>query len=237
MIRGEGYEISRPLDDGINNGSVISIPTASIASMVHIDTDVGAYENIDDFISIIDKNKIEGTSFPKERVIKSIKKGCRFAIINFWRNIDAEQPVQTAPLGILHTQYEDKYSQHETGYSCFPNGIPDMTQSKWYTYPNMTIDECLLFLQYDRLLSQPSDLWHGALKTVSPAINDEVDHDKTTVNTSMQPRKSFDIRAFIVFDEKVPPELDRFHRSRLRPKLSLEQSGCFCEEQAEKRRG
>ena len=86
-----------------------------------------------------------------------------------------------------------------------------------------------MFLQYDRLVSQTSDLWHCALPNSNngETIND----DGRDVNF----RKSFDVRAFVVFDEKVPQQLDRFRDDRIRPILSFEESGCFCDKQAEER--
>jgi len=40
----------------------------------------------------------------------------------------------------------------------------------------------------------------------------------------------------VVFDESVPEELDRFGADRIRPKLTMEESECFCEKQGEDRR-
>ena len=37
----------------------------------------------------------------------------------------------------------------------FPYTTPNTLCSKWYTYPQMTNDECLMFLQYDHLTTQP----------------------------------------------------------------------------------
>merc|ERR1719491_565753 len=123
-----------------------------------------------------------------------------------------------SPLAILYTKYLARLGS-------FPQDAPDPIRSLWYTYPSMTKDECLLFLQYDRLQSQPSDLWHCAL---SP---NEFNSDPG----SGMPRRSFDIRALVVFEEKVPGELDRFRTHRPRPILSLEDSGCFCDDQAASR--
>jgi hypothetical protein len=48
-------------------------------------------------------------------------------------------------------------------------------------------------------------------------------------------RESFDVRMLIVLDEEIEPDVDRYRPSRTRPILSLDESGCFCDEQAEKR--
>ena len=64
----------------------------------------------------------------------------------------------------------------------------------------------------------------------------------------MTGRASFDIRAFVIFEEKIHTASDldndedvslnndRFRPDRLRPMLSFEESGCFCDDQAAKRR-
>jgi len=72
MQRGTELEISRATE----NGSDV-IPTANIASLVHIDTDVGAYESIEDVLDIVDKNKVSSTQsssnkFNKEDVANDI---------------------------------------------------------------------------------------------------------------------------------------------------------------------
>ena len=215
MLRGIELEMSRT-ENGLDD-----IPTANIASLVHIDTDVGAYESIEDLINIVDKNKVESPTqsksneFNKEDVANDIiQNNKRFAIINFWRNID-EEPISNSPLAILSSRYENETI-------AFPNQQPDMNKSKWYTFPYATHDEVIVFYQYDRNVQQPSDLWHCAIST-PPATE------------STSPRRSFDIRAFVLLDECVPNELDRFSSDRTRPILNFEESGCFCNAQAEKR--
>jgi hypothetical protein len=49
MMRGETYEMSC-------HGEQKKTPTANTASMVHIETDVGAFD-IHDFLQIIEKNR------------------------------------------------------------------------------------------------------------------------------------------------------------------------------------
>lgn len=218
MLRGTELEMSRT-ENGLDD-----IPTANIASLVHIDTDVGAYESIEDVLNIVDKNKLQSPTqsnsnkFNKEDVANDIiKNNRRFAIINFWRNI-GEEPVSNSPLAILSTIYDNNTK-------AFPNEQPNMNKSKWYTFPNATHDEVIVFYQYDRNVQQRSDLWHCAIST--PA--------STESSSCTKPRKSFDIRAFVLLDECVPNEVDRFSSDRTRPILNFEESGCFCDAQAEKR--
>jgi hypothetical protein len=89
----------------------------------------------------------------------------------------------------------------------------------------MDPDEVLLFKQYDRRVDRISDIWHCAL----PVFPGEEESSART---------SFDCRALVIFDddEPVPKEIDRYCDDRIRPSLTLDESGCFCDEQAQKRR-
>mmetsp|Transcript_8194 Transcript_8194/g.11791 ORF Transcript_8194/g.11791 Transcript_8194/m.11791 type:complete len:383 (-) Transcript_8194:208-1356(-) len=217
MMRGESLEISRHQDQ------LLHTPTANIASLVHIDTDVGAYEKIQDVLAIIDNNRIQRN----DSSVSSSSSACddvanaivsekkRFAILNFWRNI-GETPVSRAPLSIYSTRYD--------GDVAFPDAAPIAEDSKWYMFPDATKDEVIVFYQYDRERNQASDLWHCAIELEENESDDCVHR-----------RESLDIRAFIVFDEEVSSHTDRFSSDRSRPILSLEESGCFCDEQAAKR--
>jgi len=203
MRRGTDLNMSHP---------GVAPPTAPVASLVHIDTDIGAHDN-KGLVNLIHNNCMDKDSFPREEIEEEISSEKRFAIVNAWRNIDPFHPVQRSPLALLATQYRENTT-------CFPGSAPDMRRSRWYTFPDMTFEECLLFKQYDRDIRRPSDLWHCAV----------------SVGEEAGPRKSFDIRAFVVFREKVTKGLDRFDLARIRPDLTLEESGCFCDSQAEKRR-
>jgi hypothetical protein len=240
MVRSEEFK------DGVDETTT---PKASIASMVHIDTDVGAYSNIQDIVTLVEKNRLdENTHFPTNEIVALLESGHRFAIVNFWRNINSH-PVTQSPLAILYTNYDqiDNVDKNECNQNeshnnstsigklnCFPYAAPNTVKSKWYTFPQMTNDECLIFLQYDRLATQTSDLWHTALTNYIEIKQDGKFQDD--VVCEIEPRKSFDVRAFIVFDELVPLELDRLHPNRLRPGLTFDESGCFCDEQSAKRR-
>lgn len=214
MMRGESLEISR------QRGDELQTPTANIASLVHIDTDVGAYESIEEVLAIIANNQIrydsstQSSSILEDVADLRVSGRKRFAILNFWRNI-GETPITRAPLAIYSSRYD--------GDVAFPDAVPNVEKSKWYMFPNATAGEVIVFYQYDRVRNQPSDLWHCAIM-VEEKASDSVLHG----------RKSFDIRAFIVLDEEVF-ENDRFVPERTRPILSFEESGCFCDEQAVKR--
>lgn len=250
MVRSEEFKYNISGHDGNNIDSIVhetTTPKASIASMVHIDTDVGAYPNIKDFITLVEKNRLDkNTYFPTDEIVALLERGHRFAIVNFWRNINFH-PISQSPLAILYTNYDqiDSSDQNENyqnqsqkngrninKLNCFPYVAPNTGKSKWYTFPQMTGDECLIFLQYDRLTTQISDLWHCALTNYTATKQEGQYQD----DVEIEPRKSFDVRAFIVFDELVPLEFDRLHPNRLRPGLTFDESGCFCDEQAAKRK-
>jgi hypothetical protein len=204
MHRGE--ELTPTKEEGVT-------PTASVAGAVHIDTDVGAYDDAESVVRHIEMNRIDTDSFPRDELVSALKARHRFAIVNMWRNVGPD-PVARAPMGLLATRYE--------GPGAFPEAVHDLARSRWYTFPEMKPDELLLFRQYDRDKSTISDFWHCALKGIG--------------DPSAPPRQSFDLRCFIVFKEQVPDSRDRFGANRVRPHFTYEESATFCSEQGEKRR-
>ncbi|KAL9188185.1 hypothetical protein ACHAXT_006563 [Thalassiosira profunda] len=221
MVRGESYGIS-PREEG-------RTPTANVAALAHIDTDVGAYESIEEFLAVVEKNSVQSSTISDgattpcefdEVADRIIRGGKRFAIVNFWRNTGAA-PVRSAPLAILSPRYDEPHL-------AFPDATPNMAESRWYLFPNATREEAIVFYQYDRRRGQPSDLWHCA---VSAQHRDGDEQQQPPARTS------FDVRALLVLDEVIPKELDRFGANRTRPALTLEESGCFCDEQAAIREG
>ena len=216
MFRGEEQSVTNAERDMTKEHA----PTSPTAGMVHIDQDVGAYDT-QDFVKLIQRNRIED-DFPLEDIVQAIDSGSRFAVVNFWRNADLKHPIQRQPLAVFSPYYQGKDNEPQF----FPKSQPDPVRSKWYSFPEMNSDEVLIFKQYDRDGRRPSDIWHCALKSVG-----KDNHD-------IPLRKSFDIRALLVFKEKVQldPKVDRFAKDRVRPDLSYEESGEFCDEQAKKRR-
>mmetsp|Transcript_4134 Transcript_4134/g.9379 ORF Transcript_4134/g.9379 Transcript_4134/m.9379 type:complete len:451 (-) Transcript_4134:749-2101(-) len=205
--------------------------TSSVASLVHIDTDFGAHD-AEGILGMVERNQItsnsssEGKSFPRKEVTNAIRDGRRFAIINAWRGVNSDEtPVQRAHLGLLSPRYasNDAATSLPRHKRCYPALRPDRAQSRWYTYPQMGKDEVLLFKQYDRRADRVSDIWHCSLP-IFPA------------EERCSSRTSFDCRALVIYDEIVPAELDRYCKDRLKPVLSFEESGCFCDSQAEERR-
>ena len=217
MFRGEKQTVSN-VERNMNHAHP---PTSPTAGMVHIDQDVGAYD-AQDIVRLIKNNAIvmddrEETDF--EEIVEAVENGHRFAIINFWRNADPDNPIRRQPLAVYSPYYNQ---QNKEQPERFPNAKPDTEESCWYTYPEMTTDEVLVFKQYDRDASYPSDVWHCALKSI--------------IDETAPPRKSFDIRAFLVFQTKPQSDSsDRFSEQRIRPVLNYEESGEFCNQQAAKR--
>eukprot|EP00586_Coscinodiscus_wailesii_P010814 CAMPEP_0172511684 /NCGR_PEP_ID=MMETSP1066-20121228/238193_1 /TAXON_ID=671091 /ORGANISM="Coscinodiscus wailesii, Strain CCMP2513" /LENGTH=101 /DNA_ID=CAMNT_0013291159 /DNA_START=465 /DNA_END=770 /DNA_ORIENTATION=- len=98
----------------------------------------------------------------------------------------------------------------------------------------MTYDECLVFKQYDRDARYPSDVWHSALKFVTTTTRRR--HDNARIDDA-PPRLSFDFRALVVYKSEIVPERrDRYSVDRIRPVMSFEESGNFCNEQASERK-
>ena len=206
--------------------------TSPIASLVHIDTDIGAHDT-EGIVRLVERNRIvasarggdeEETIFPRKELISIINKGARFAIVNAWRGVNSDgKPVGRTHLGLLSPQYDSDQSLPRR-HRCYPALQPKRPQSRWYTCPQMGPDEVLLFKQYDRRVDRVSDIWHCAL----PVFPGEEESS---------PRMSFDCRALVVFaNEMVSKDIDRYCDDRLRPSLTLEESGCFCDEQADKRK-
>ena len=200
------------------DGRALETPKSGYVATAHIDTDVNAYETVQQFVDMVYKNRFPGTNFNARELVTALSDGRarRFSIVNAWRNI-GDAPIKRAPLALMPS----RYAQPD---AAFPNAIPDHQSSCWYTYPNMTPNELLLFCQYDRDASQPSDVWHCALTEIG---NDD----------SGPPRQSFDVRCLVLFHQETVPQ----HRDRLRHHdgnpslLNYKESQTFCSEQAARR--
>ena len=231
-LRGEELSVGSRLDDRPGLGP--------IASRAHIDTDVGAF-GLEGVCNLVDKNRVDAlppqngdndndddctaaTTKKDVRIKDDLMKACddrrRMLLLNIWRPL---VPVSSAPLGVLAAKYDASSPQD----AVFPNLAPCRKMSQWYIVSNMQPDECLIFKQYDRRLDKMSDMWHCAL-------NVQMKSDTIMEYSSPKlPRKSFDIKAMVVLKEKVPAELDRLAKA-LRPRLTQEESGEFCNEQAQR---
>lgn len=206
MVRGTNIEMDRSADQR----------SAPPAALVHIDTDIGAYD-MEDLTQLIQKNSIKGDTVDDSNDeeagnwAESVRSGKRFVIVNAWRNIHpTAEPVRRAPLALCLPIYQSPHNY-------FPRSQAE--SYKWYTFPEMTTEEVLLFKQYDRRVDRVSDLWHCALLDVADSKQGGVH------------RKSLDLRALCILDEELSDDLDRYGEQRQRALLSLQESECFCHEQ------
>ena len=90
-----------------------------------------------------------GAKLCKEDVEKYLNG--RYAFINVWRNI-VDTPVQVRPLAMCdsnsvqdedHTIYNLCFPERQGSNYCLP--AKNAKDHKWYYYPNMEKDECLMF--------------------------------------------------------------------------------------------
>lgn len=142
----------------------------------------------------------------------------RFALINVWRNIDADHPVEELPLAcvdaktvpetdlrLLKIHYPDRIGQN---YLCTYSPT-----HQWMYFPNMVHAEALLIKQWDS---------HGdfalekkeSTTTISPSSSSENHNnecstfaihsafvDPTSPNDA-RPRKSIEVRCAVIWDEE-----------------------------------
>ena len=228
VFRGEDLSMTTRSKDHTTSASTIT--TSSVAAMVHIDNDIGAYADEESVIDLILKNRVGGmyndvdddAGMKRDELVNLLRAGHRFVVLNKWRNVD-DEPVQSAPLGMLATRYKAELM-------AFPDGALNEREGFWYCFPNMHQDEYLVFKQYDRDLMFPSDLWHCALSLLGNSGGRQ-----EYLSVPPPSRRSFDVRAFLILNEKVHKNRDRFSATRRQPLLSHHESECFCEEQRRKR--
>lgn len=213
-LRGEGLPFST------RNGELGLVKTAPVAATVHIDFDVGACTNATELVNLLLSERIivpedcnEFGDEGRRRIIQLIESGHRFVLLNFWNSLTS-RPTSRAPLGVLATDYDQECCS-------FPEAKPS-DHSRWYCYPQLGVNECLVFKQYDRSLSFSSDVWHTGLSDIGHYTNDP-------------PRRNFDVRAFIVLNERIDKSIDRFGEKRRKSFMNMHESECFCENQADSR--
>ena len=120
----------------------------------------------------------------------------RFAFINVWRSIDDVHPVMREPLAVC-----DENSVPDDDRFIYELRFPDRTgenyslrhstEHKWYYYPKLTKDECLVFKVYDKKEDGPRFVFHSAF-------------DEPGTPADAPPRRSIEVRAIAFFD---PPPL------------------------------
>ena len=116
----------------------------------------------------------------------------RFAFINVWRSICDEHPVLQKPLAVC-----DENTVPESDRFLYELRFPDRTGEnyslkpselhKWYYYPEMVKDECLLFKVYDKKADGPRFVFHTAF-------------DDPSTKEDAPPRRSIEVRAIAFYD-------------------------------------
>jgi hypothetical protein len=116
----------------------------------------------------------------------------RFAFINVWRSISDESPVVQKPLAVC-----DEASVSPSDRFTYELRFPDRTGEnyslraseghKWYYYPRMVKDECLLFKVYDKKADGPRFVFHTAF-------------DEPGTPADAPARRSIEVRAIAFFD-------------------------------------
>ena len=89
---------------------------------------------------------------------------CAAAVCHSRLESAESSPILRAPLAVLATRYPPTAAGARQ--RVVPEQSPCAQRSRWYAFPRMQSDEVLLFLQYDRLVDAPSDIWHCALPGV-----------------------------------------------------------------------
>jgi hypothetical protein len=126
----------------------------------------------------------------------------RYALINVWRNIDPENPVQAMPLGcidakthsaddlrVLELQYQDRIG--ENFIVC-----PSETH-RWVYFPEMVYEEALLIKQWDSAgdFAQTKECDHQlSTFSIHSAFQDP------TTPTTAPPRQSIEVRCVAIWE-------------------------------------
>ena len=118
--------------------------------------------------------------------------GKRFAFINVWRGI-LDTPIYRKPLAVADTSTVPA-SDHFIYHLCFPDrtgqnySLKFSDAHKWYYYPQMIKDECLIFKVYDKHEDGPRFVFHTAF-------------DDPQCPPDAPPRESIEVRAIAFFDD------------------------------------
>jgi hypothetical protein len=123
----------------------------------------------------------------------------RFAFINVWRSI-SDEPIEQKPLACCDTRTTpDK--DHRLYELIFPDRVGEnyslkfSDAQKWYYFPRMVKDECLVFKVYDKKADGPRFTFHTAFE------------DPLTTASSPA-RKSIEIRSIAFFDDNAVDDGD-----------------------------
>jgi len=172
----------------LNNLGAMGMAAASVVR-VHCDyTEESAPRRVK---QLAESKSYTGVQLDLQQVQKILEG--RFSFVNVWRNICDDSPVLTKPLAICdtntvsrddHILYQLAY-EHRTGYTY---SLPYSSEHRWYYYPKMSKDECLIFKVYDKLPDGPRFVFHTAF-------------DDPTTPKDAPPRQSIEARAIAIWDD------------------------------------
>ena len=140
----------------------------------------------------------------------------RFALINVWRNIDPELPIQSFPLAcmdaksysrddlrVLELHYEDRVGEN---FLVTPPPPPaaasdgsSSRRHRWFYFPEMTFQEALLIKQWD----SAGDLATGKNRDekISTMSIHSAFMDPCTASEGTPPRQSIEVRCVVIWNE------------------------------------
>ncbi|KAJ8601414.1 hypothetical protein CTAYLR_005926 [Chrysophaeum taylorii] len=133
--------------------------------------------------------------------------GSNFAFINVWRSIDPDAPVQRQPLAVLDEESVD-FDRDAFVYELrFPDrtgenySLQHDASHKWFYYPHMGFDECLVFKCYDRKEDGPRFVFHTAF-------------DDPSTPPDAPPRRSIETRTIAFFPRLETTEEKATHKGK-----------------------
>jgi len=118
----------------------------------------------------------------------------RYAFINVWRSIDPDSPVLQKPLAVLDEKSVDQANDQFVYELRFPDrtgenySLKKSEKHRWFYYPKMESDECLIFKVFDNKKSGPRFVFHTAF-------------DLPDTPPDAPPRRSIEVRAIAFYSE------------------------------------
>ena len=122
----------------------------------------------------------------------------RYAFINVWRSIDPDSPVLQKPLAVLDEKSVDQANDQFVYELRFPDrtgenySLKKSEKHRWFYYPKMESDECLIFKVFDNKEDGPRFVFHTAF-------------DLPDTPPDAPPRRSIEVRAIAFYSEITDP--------------------------------
>ena len=117
----------------------------------------------------------------------------RYAFINVWRSIDSKNAVARSPLAVCDEASVDpdekfKYELRFPDRTGETYSLRHSDKHRWYWYPGMSHDECLVFKCFDKRKDSTRFTFHTAF-------------DDPSTTEASPPRQSIEVRTIAFFDE------------------------------------